>query len=34
MWWAALLFPLRCDGTPPPIDVLLGPAAWALQLMK
>ena len=31
MWWAALLFPLRCDGTPPPIDVLLGPAAWALQ---
>lgn len=31
MWWAALLFPLRCDGTPPPIDALLGPAAWALQ---
>ena len=31
MWWAALLFPLRRDGTPPPIDALLGPATWALQ---
>lgn len=31
MLWAALLFPCAPDGTPPPIEELLGPATWALQ---
>jgi protein ImuB len=31
MLWAALLLPLRPDGTPPPDEALRGVATWALQ---